>query len=141
MRKVSESLPMMLLQAREATMGYFRPILNQHSVTEQQWRIVRALKESGELEARHLAEVCCILSPSLTGILKRMERDGFIERRRPDTDHRRTCISLSPKGEALFAEIAPQLEESHDRLDEYVGKERLENLLTLLHEIKSARND
>ncbi|MCP5373701.1 MAG: homoprotocatechuate degradation operon regulator HpaR [Hyphomicrobiales bacterium] len=137
MRKVSESLPMVLLQAREVTMEYFRPILNQHSVTEQQWRIIRALKENGELEARHLAEVCCILSPSLTGIVKRMERDGFIERRRPDSDHRRTCISLSAKGEKLFDSIAPALEESHDRLNARVGRKRLDKLLALLHEVKS----
>ncbi len=35
----------LLLQAREGVMARFRPILNAHGITEQQWRIVRGLLE------------------------------------------------------------------------------------------------
>ena len=37
------NLPLLLLHAREGVIGQFRPILNAHGVTEQQWRIIRAL--------------------------------------------------------------------------------------------------
>ena len=40
-----DSLTIALLQAREAAMGYFRPIVKRHNLTEQQWRIVRVLAE------------------------------------------------------------------------------------------------
>jgi hypothetical protein len=43
MREFSRSLPMALLRAREAVMRQFRPSLRQHGLTEQQWRILRAL--------------------------------------------------------------------------------------------------
>ncbi|PSG20148.1 homoprotocatechuate degradation operon regulator HpaR, partial [Escherichia coli] len=36
-----DSLTIALLQAREAAMSYFRPIVKRHNLTEQQWRIVR----------------------------------------------------------------------------------------------------
>ncbi len=38
-----DSLTIALLQAREAAMSYFRPIVKRHNLTEQQWRIVRIL--------------------------------------------------------------------------------------------------
>ena len=43
MREFSRSLPMSLLRAREAVMRQFRPSLREHGLTEQQWRILRAL--------------------------------------------------------------------------------------------------
>ncbi|MBL8355834.1 MAG: homoprotocatechuate degradation operon regulator HpaR, partial [Delftia acidovorans] len=65
------NLPLLLLQARESVIARFRPILQAHGLTEQQWRIVRALLESGPLEPRQIVEICRISSPSLAGVLAR----------------------------------------------------------------------
>ena len=46
------NLPLLLLQAREHVIARFRPILNANGITEQQWRIVRALIDTGPLEPR-----------------------------------------------------------------------------------------
>ena len=78
---VRPSLTMALLQARESAMLFFRPSLNRHGLTEQQWRIIRVLRRYGELESHQLAELVCILKPSMTGVLQRMERDGLVQRR------------------------------------------------------------
>jgi len=52
MRKFDDSLPLKLLKAREAALNYFRPILKEIPLTEQQWRIIRALNEYGALESK-----------------------------------------------------------------------------------------
>ena len=72
-----DSLTIALMQAREVAMTYFRPIVKQHNLTEQQWRIVRVLVENPSMDFHELAAATCILRPSLTGILTRMERDGL----------------------------------------------------------------
>ena len=41
------SLPIMLLRAREAVMKRFRPMLKAHGLSEQQWRVLRVLNETG----------------------------------------------------------------------------------------------
>ncbi|MGB8973723.1 MAG: homoprotocatechuate degradation operon regulator HpaR, partial [Pseudomonas capeferrum] len=41
MTKTQPSLTLSLLQAREAAMAFFRPLLNEHDLTEQQWRVIR----------------------------------------------------------------------------------------------------
>ena len=69
-----ESLLIALLQAREVVLGYFRPTLKAHQLTEQQWRIIRILAKTPSLDFHLLAQKSCILRPSLTGILTRMEK-------------------------------------------------------------------
>ena len=53
-------------------MSRFRPVLNKHGVTEQQWRILRVLLDEDGLEPRQLCERCLISSPSIAGVLMRM---------------------------------------------------------------------
>ena len=50
-----DSLTIALLQAREAAMSYFRPIVKRHNLTEQQWRIVRVLAEHPSMDFHDLA--------------------------------------------------------------------------------------
>ena len=61
MRDFSRSLPMSLLRAREAVMRQFRPSLRNHGLTEQQWRILRALTAVDAIEVTELARVAFLL--------------------------------------------------------------------------------
>jgi homoprotocatechuate degradation regulator HpaR len=115
------NLPLLLLQARESVMGKFRPVLNAHGITEQQWRVVRALLEHGPLEPRQIGEICTILSPSLTGVLARMDDLGLITRTRLDHDQRRVRVALTPKSRGLAVRIAPQVEAVYQHLEARLG--------------------
>jgi homoprotocatechuate degradation regulator HpaR len=121
------NLAMLLLEAREALMGRFRPILKEFALTEQQWRIIRVLdgEASQELEAGQIAKRCCILSPSLTGVLERMERDGLIRRTRAQEDQRRLIVSLTPQSVQLVAEIGPRIDEQYRLLEQRFGGDAL----------------
>ena len=70
LRDFEHSLPMELLKAREAAMSRFRPMLRDHGLTEQQWRVIRALAHYGEIDAGELAQRSFLLAPSLTRILR-----------------------------------------------------------------------
>ena len=81
MREFSRSLPMSLLRAREAVMRQFRPSLRNHGLTEQQWRILRALTAVETIEVTELARTAFLLGPSLSRILRDLEARHLIERR------------------------------------------------------------
>jgi homoprotocatechuate degradation regulator HpaR len=136
MRAFSKSLPMELLRAREAVMRKFRPGLRDHGVTEQQWRILRALAHSGPMEVSQLAETTCLLAPSLSRILPELEARQFISRRQADSDLRRSVISLERKGLRLIATHAPYSESVYEGIAAAFGTERLEQLFTLLRELE-----
>ncbi len=141
MRPFSESLPMALLRAREAVMCLFRPGLRKHGVTEQQWRILRALAHRGPLEVTELAEATFLLAPSLSRILPDLEARGLVSRRQVDTDLRRSVVSLEPKGLRLIAAHAPYSEEMYDEIARRFGAERIEQLIGLLQELQASLED
>lgn len=129
-------LPQHLLRAREAVMAYFRPMLNNYGLTEQQWRIMRLLYERGEIEAGLIAEMACILSPSLTGILVRMQKAGLIYRNRDKMDNRRLIVSLTPEGRELTQEISPLSTRCYEQITAHFGENKIALLLSLLTELE-----
>jgi len=140
MPKPRQSLTLTLLQAREAAMRYFRPSLNQHGLTEQQWRVIRILSQQGELEINRLAELACILKPSMTGVLARMEAAGMVGRRKAEQDQRRVLVRLAEKGETCFSSMSQNMEENYQRLQAKLGEEKLQTLLSLLNDLKTLKS-
>jgi homoprotocatechuate degradation regulator HpaR len=126
------NLPLLLLQAREAVLSQFRPLLNAQGITEQQWRIVRALAETGPLEPRQIVTLCGISSPSLAGVLARMAEMGLVERERLETDLRRQHVSLTAGAHALLARMAPQVEAQYALIEARVGHEKLQAMYAAL---------
>lgn len=129
------NLPLLLLQAREGVIGHFRPILNAHGVTEQQWRIVRALLEVGPLEPRQIGKLCGISSPSLAGVLARMDDLGLVKRERVATDQRRVLVSLTAKSRTLAVAMAPQIEAVYDTIEAHIGAEFIGRFYATLDEL------
>ncbi len=139
MLKPRQSLTLTLLQAREAAMSFFRPSLNEHGLTEQQWRIIRILEQHGELEIYQLAELACILKPSMTGVLVRMEAAGMVHRRKAEQDQRRVLVTLADKGVASFEAMSQCMEANYQRLQDALGDEKLQTLLGLLDDLKNIK--
>jgi homoprotocatechuate degradation regulator HpaR len=128
------NLPLLLLQAREGVLARFRPILNAAGVTEQQWRVVRALLADGPLEPRQIGALCCISSPSLAGVLARMDDLGLVERERTAQDQRRVLVSLTRKSRDLAAAIAPQIEAVYAQLEAQIGADFVQRFYATLDE-------
>jgi len=133
MRDFSQSLPMALLQAREATMRLFRPLLAEHDLTEQQWRVLRALSASSSaLEVSQIVEATFLLAPSLSRILKDLEARSLVERAPVASDQRRAEISLTTYGCQLVATVAPQSESIYNQIESALGINELQRLLRQL---------
>jgi homoprotocatechuate degradation regulator HpaR len=126
------NLPQLLLQAREVLMAQFRPILNENGVTEQQWRIVRALLLHGPLEPRQLCELCQITSPSIVGVLQRMEEAGLVERQRMADDQRRVSVTATARSRQLGRRMIPAIEKRYTEIERLVGKKALQQAYDVL---------
>src|SRR6202171_6375216 len=132
MREFSRSLPMSLLRAREAVMRQFRPSLRNHGLTEQQWRILRALAAIEAIEVTELARVAFLLGPSLSRILRDLEARHLIERKTAKADLRRGVMSISPKGLKLIEAVAPSSEDVYDAIARLYGARKLAELQDML---------
>jgi homoprotocatechuate degradation regulator HpaR len=135
MRPFQRSLPMQLMRAREAVMQRFRPHLNANGLTDQQWRIIRALNEVGSQDIVELGRACCLHTASLSRILPKLEADGLVSRRANKQDQRRVSVSLTAKGRRLFDMVAPLSEAIYENLTREIGPVRLEQVYVLLDEV------
>lgn len=135
MRPFQRSLPMQLMLAREAVMQRFRPHLNANGLTDQQWRIIRALNEVESLDIAALSRACCLHTASLSRTLPNLEAEGLIARRTNKDDQRRVSVSLTAKGRRLFETVAPQSEAIYAQLAREIGPQRLEQVYGLLDEV------
>jgi homoprotocatechuate degradation regulator HpaR len=138
MRDFSRSLPMSLLRAREAVMRQFRPSLRHHGLTEQQWRILRALAAVDAIEVTELARVAFLLGPSLSRILRDLDARHLIERRTPEADLRRGVVSISAKGLKLIEAVAPTSEIIYAAITKIYGARKLSQLQDMLSTLESS---
>ncbi|MBY0530714.1 MAG: homoprotocatechuate degradation operon regulator HpaR [Xanthobacteraceae bacterium] len=132
MRPFARSLPMQLLRAREALMQEFRPHLRKHGLSEQQWRVLRALAEAGSMDINALGEMCQIHPASLSRMLPNLESEGRIERRNDRDDQRYIIVSITAKGRALFQRVAKESEQIYASIERRIGSSELKTLYELL---------
>jgi homoprotocatechuate degradation regulator HpaR len=135
LRQTRRSLPIALLRARESVMAKFRPMLAKHNINEQQWRVIRILGELGELDATQLAERALVLGPSLTRMLKTLEKSKLIAKRSDKNDARRSLLSITAKAKALIKEVSPESIQIYQDIESRFGAEDMEKLLDLLEAI------
>ncbi|MDA9529617.1 homoprotocatechuate degradation operon regulator HpaR [Bradyrhizobium sp. CCBAU 25338] len=136
MRDFSRSLPMSLLRAREAVMRQFRPSLREYGLTEQQWRILRALASIEAVEVTELARTAFLLGPSLSRILRDLEARNLIERKTAKADQRRSMVSISKEGVKLMASVAPTSEAIYAEITRRFGTRKLAELQEMLGELE-----
>jgi homoprotocatechuate degradation regulator HpaR len=137
-REFSRSLPMSLLRAREAVMRQFRPSLRRHDLTEQQWRILRALAAIDAIEVTELAHTAFLLGPSLSRILRDLEARRLIERRTTKADLRRGVVSISEKGLKLMELVAPSSEAIYAAITKRYGARKLTELQDMLGALEAS---
>ncbi len=140
----SRSLPIALLRARERVMGPVRKMLSDAGVTEQQWRVLRVLKEEGSQEPTHIAERACLLLPSLTRILQKLETKGLIRRHTHPGDKRRQIVEITDRGATIIEDNIDATLHLAEEIKAQLGPERHEALLDLLndlHDLKTEETD
>ena len=116
-------------------MDEFRPHLRELGVTEQQWRVLRALSGGHEWRINELAAHTCISMPSLSRIVPAMVYKQWLTRRADQADGRSSRIRLSEQGQALIDSGAARSEAIYADIARRFGRERTEQLYGLLDEL------
>jgi len=127
---------MALLKARESVMVRFRPSLRAHNLTEQQWRVLRAMSavERG-LRPMEMSQMTFISMPSLSRLLKTLQARGLISRARLEDDLRGSEFELTAAGHEIVKEIAPSSEAIYAEIEALVGPAEIEQLYRLLDHV------
>ena len=132
------SLAGTLLAAREAVMVPIRPMLAEAGVTEQQWRVLRVLDDSGPTDLKTLAESALLFGPSVTRILKDLVERGLVVRQANPNDGRGAIVTLSARGRSLIEETAAHTMQQLNTYSRKFGNKRLKSLISELQALITA---
>lgn len=131
----TRSLPIALMRARESVMAPIRQMLLDEGITEQQWRILRVLSESGQMNATDICEKASLLAPSFTRIAVSMTNKGLMSRSSNQKDRRSHSFKITEAGQQIIDKNLPRAVEIGDALKVRLGAERFELLLDLLEDL------
>ena len=83
-----------------------RPVLEPLGLTYTQYVVLLALWEQDDVTVHRLGERLHLDSGTLTPLLKKMEAQGWLTRRRDPDDERAVRVTLTPDGHALREKAA-----------------------------------
>ena len=133
------SLPMLLNRSLDAIMPPYRDLFQEFGVTEQQWRVLRVLWEQKHLTSAQISSLTLLPSPSLVGILDRLERKDLVKRLRSTSDRREINITITNLGRELQSKVIPKVKLIQDQTREKLSPtewKHINNILKKLDRIK-----
>jgi DNA-binding MarR family transcriptional regulator len=97
------------------------------------------LEANGPMSMGSLAEVLEVSVASTTGIVERMERRGFVERRHDEEDRRVVLVHMTQAGRDVFTSIEERRREGLGKLLQSLAEDELTGLLKGHRALRAAR--
>ncbi|RSX53356.1 transcriptional regulator, MarR family [Bifidobacterium dolichotidis] len=110
-------------------------------LTPGQPKILSYLAEHGESDQTSIARACLIRKATIGSILKRMESQGLIQRRRSPEDSRAILVSLTPSGRDKESQLTPIFTEAVEPIRKTLTSRQIEQLIDLLTRVSSSLDD
>ena len=114
--------------------SFFRAAAGQIGMNVTDLQVIDILDITGPATAGRLAELTGLTTGAITGMLDRLEKDGFVRRERDPDDGRRVIVRLTPSDEALrkIEPIFDLVEREWGQIASRYDDERLALLLEFL---------
>ena len=133
MLKLENQLCFPLYACAKEIVKRYTPLLEPLGLTYTQYIAMMVMWEHKSLSVKDMGKLLFLDSGTLTPMLKKMEKAGWISRRRSDTDERVVLITITEKGE----ELHDKAEQIPAKMTQCVTLENNEavQLYTLLHKL------
>ena len=135
--KLDEKVLVALVKASEIYKKDCDAIYKNYGLTFSQYNVLRVLHNSkdGQNSVTIASKIMLVSGPNMTGVAKRLEKNGFILRKHDPNDERITLLEITPKGRRVIQNIqAAHYENISNYLSGFSG-ERKEALLKDLKQL------
>lgn len=134
------SCTLQLIRTRMASRQAMQRLLknNNAGITFEMLQIMSCLWSEQGVSQQTLAERTAKDKACLTNLMLNLERKGYVCRKENPNDRRNKLVYLTEEGEKFHQWIAPILKEYYQRLEEKLGKEKLQLTEKLLKELQDA---
>ena len=109
-----------------------------YNLTPQQYNALRLLRgcHPQKLPTLVLAGRLVSRAADITRLLDKLEKQGFIQRARPEENRRTVLVAITAEGRAVLARLDAQIRASHERQLGHMSRQNLQTLVGLLREAR-----
>ncbi|MEO1210032.1 MAG: MarR family transcriptional regulator [Cyanobacteria bacterium J06638_20] len=127
-----------LVRTYQSFSSYSEAFVREHGLTPSQFDVIATLGNTNGLSMGDIGEKTLITKGTLTGVVDRLEKKGWVMREIPPDNRRSVIVRLTTDGEALFERVFPaQLTDMKQRLSGLEPSE-LDLLRVLLRRLRQA---
>jgi DNA-binding MarR family transcriptional regulator len=137
-----EKLLMAVVRSAETFKRLVSAIFRKHGLSFPQYNLLRVLDASKDGQSRitDVSRIMLVPCANMTGIAKRLEKNGFIIRKSDPSDERATILEITHKGKVTLANIEKERDRhTHMMLKSFSEQEKHELLDKLKRLIKNSR--
>jgi MarR family 2-MHQ and catechol resistance regulon transcriptional repressor len=137
--EINEKVMVALVKASELFKKDSDAIFKNYGLTFSQYNVLRVLAKStnGQNSVTNASKIMIVSSPNMTGIAKRLEKNGFIIRKNDPKDERITLLEITPKGKRAIENIKTAHD---DNMRTYLRSFSKEDKKELLDDLKHLFN-
>jgi DNA-binding MarR family transcriptional regulator len=107
----------------------------EENITVPQLEIISCLDRTKGLQLSEIAERLLVTGGNITGIIDRMERNGYVHRVRDKSDRRVIRAVLTEKGFELYKSFLPKYKDIMHRINSGLTEEERKQLQRLLKKL------
>ena len=115
--ELKECINFLLATAQHTVFQYLSQRLAPYDITPSQYGILNCLWiNDGTCLPRQIAELLCLETSTVSGILDRMQKKDLIDRVINPENRREILVMITPKGEALKAPVLKIIDEVNEEV-------------------------
>ena len=115
--ELKECINFLLTTAQHTVFQYLSQRLGPYDITPSQYGILNCLWiNDGTCLPRQIAELLCLETSTVSGILDRMQKKDLIDRVINPENRREILVMITPKGEALKAPVLKIIDEVNEEV-------------------------
>jgi DNA-binding MarR family transcriptional regulator len=139
---LDENIMIAVVRAAEIFKRMVSAIFREYDLSFPQYNVLRVLDASKEGQSRitDVSRIMLVPGANMTGLAKRLEKNGFIIRKSDPSDERVTILEIMPKGKKVLANIEKDRDNYlHAMLKGFPEQEKREILNKVKRLIKNSR--
>jgi DNA-binding MarR family transcriptional regulator len=108
-----EKVLMAIVRAAEIFKRNHSSVFRNYGLSFPQYNVLRVLEASknGQNKMSHVSRIMLVPGANITGIAKRLEKDGFIIKKSDPGDERVTILEITPRGKRTLKHIEKEKDE------------------------------
>ncbi|WP_417735009.1 MarR family winged helix-turn-helix transcriptional regulator [Rosistilla oblonga] len=127
-----------VLRTSDQFQNRFGRLLRKYGLTGSQYNVLRILRGEGKpLPSLEIADRMIQVVPAITGLIDRLEKQGFVSRDRSTIDRRVVNVAITNKGLDVLEPLDRPVNTLHKQLLKHLDRSELAQLSHLLEKARS----